>query len=202
MRKNYEPSLPEGYSEALHINAKNKKTGLIFNLAAFGVFVLVFAAFILFGGINFGDVVAQFDSDTILIYYLIFIGSMLLHVVLHELTHGIAYFILTRQKLTFGLSWSCAFCGVPNIYVYRKASMIATIMPFVVFNVVYTALIILFHSDAILNLILVYNLGMHIGGCAGDIYNFLLLTFKFKDKKTLVRDTGPEQTIYTKDSAV
>jgi hypothetical protein len=40
---------------------------------------------------------------------------------------------------------------------------------------------------------------MHLGGCVGDDYVTLLFLFKFKDKTTLVQDTGPKQTIYVKE---
>ena len=43
---------------------------------------------------------------------------------------------------------------------------------------------------------LVFILGMHLGGCSGDAYVTLLLWTKFKDKRTLIRDTGPVQYIY------
>ena len=40
-------------------------------------------------------------------------------------------------------------------------------------------------------------LGLHIGGCVGDLHVAYLLDHQFKDNKTLIRDTGPEQFFYT-----
>ena len=45
---------------------------------------------------------------------------------------------------------------------------------------------------------LITLLGLHLGGCSGDIYFASLLLFKFKSPDTLARDTGPEQFIYVK----
>ena len=62
------------------------------------------------------------------LHSIIFIAAMLLYIVLHELTHGIAYKLTTGRKLTFGFTLSVAYCGVPDIYVYRKAAMTAPIL--------------------------------------------------------------------------
>ena len=55
----------------------------------------------------------------------------------------------------------------------------------------------LYYVNYALYLLSAMILGLHLGGCAGDIYVILLFLFKFKGKKTLVRDTGPEQFFYT-----
>ena len=38
---------------------------------------------------------------------------------------------------------------------------------------------------------------MHLGGCIGDGFIGCLLLFKYKQNKILIRDTGPEQFIYS-----
>ena len=118
-------------------------------------------------------------------------------IVLHELVHGIAYKTLTGEKLTFGISWSCAYCGVPNIYTYRKTAIISVMAPLVVFSVLFViALAILYSISPLYYLAVAFVFGMHLGGCSGDIYVLYLLLTKFKNKKTLMRDTGPEQFFY------
>ena len=41
MNKNFERELPEGYKQALYINAKDKKFGIIFNMIALAIMVIV-----------------------------------------------------------------------------------------------------------------------------------------------------------------
>lgn len=194
MKKNFEKELPEGYSEALHINAKDKKLGLIFNAIALAVMVAVLA-------IAFIPVMIRgnmtVESDELFAAYIVFIVSMLLYIVLHELVHGIAYKHMTGEKLTFGMSWSCAFCGVENIYVYRRTALIACGAPLVVFSVILIPLTVsLYFMNTIFYFISAFILGLHLGGCCGDIYLIGLLLFKFKNEKVLMRDTGPEQFLY------
>ena len=129
---------------------------------------------------------------------LIFLAVLLIYIVLHELTHGAAYKLMTRQKLTFGMTLSVAYCGVPDIYVYRRTALISLLAPFVVFTVVFGAAAILI-TDPIGKILAAFMLALHVGGCVGDLYDTILFLFRFRDPLTLMRDTGPKQTIYTRD---
>ena len=126
---------------------------------------------------------------------LVFWVALIAYIVLHELVHGAAYKLLTGQKLTFGITLTVAFCGVPEIYVYRRASLIAVLAPFVVFTVLGVVLLAVF-PGAWTRFFLLIFLGLHIGGCSGDLYNTWLYLTRFKDSRTLTRDTGPVQTFY------
>lgn len=194
--------MPSGYRQALYINAKNAKFGIIFNLIALVVLVLIMAAAVLSLGIggSLSSDVADIEYTQFFIASLVFFGAMIVYIVLHELVHGIAYKALTGEKLTFGISWSCAFCGVPNIFTYRKAAMISVVSPFAIFTLLFIPiLILLYFLSPLYYLIAAFIFGLHLGGCSGDLYILYLLTVKFKDEKTLMRDTGPEQFFYVPD---
>ena len=107
------------------------------------------------------------------------------------------YITIYSPSTSIGLSWSCAFCGVPKVYTYRKTALIALVSPLIVFSVVLIALTVaLYFVSPIYYLMSAFLFGLHLGGCCGDIYVTLLFLFKFKDKRTLMRDTGPEQFFY------
>ena len=127
-----------------------------------------------------------------------FCVGILVYLVLHELTHGIVYHLMTGEKLRFGLSWSCAWCGVPDIYVTRRTALCALLAPFVLFSAVFIALICLCSGLAAATAILLF--AVHFGGCAGDLYDTLLLLFRLRGD-ILMRDTGPKQTFYARDAA-
>lgn len=197
MSKNYEEILPEGYKEIFHIDAKDKKTGLVLTLFSLILTILPLAILL---PIYFCTKEFKFEFSYRTSLYLLGLAvAMILYMVLHELVHGIAYKSLTKQKLTFGISWSCAYCGVPNIYVYRKASMIALIAPFAVFTLVFGSLVVWFYFlDGTLFFLMSLLFSIHVGGCIGDLYMFTLFLFKYKDKTLLMKDTGPEQFLYQK----
>ncbi len=198
--KSFEKALPEGYTLAYHIDAKNKKTGLIMNAWALVILAVVAAV----GSIPlFLDKSLNFEIEMIpmLITYLVFMASMIVYIVLHELVHGLAYKLLTHEKLTFGLSWSCAFCGVPNIYVYRRSAIIALVAPLITFTLVLIPLsVLLYFLHPIYYIFSLILLGMHLGGCVGDGYMTYLFLRVFKSNTTLVRDTGPEQFVYVMET--
>ena len=194
MNKNYELELPQNYDLIYQIDAKSKKVGVIFTVVSLVVLFVVL-------GIAVIPLIGNFNvelADTKYLYaYLVFMVTMCAYIVLHELVHGIAYYGLTKQKLTFGLTWSCAFCGVPNIYCYRKTALIALVSPLIVFTLVFVPLTIwLYFIDPIYYLMSAFVLGLHLGGCCGDIFMTYLLLTRFKNKKTLIKDTGPAQYIY------
>ena len=207
--KHYETALPEGYEKVCFIDAKEKKTGLWMNGVALLIFVIALAPFVL-------DLLLWhpyravmllkdgFGIKELLVLYGVFLGGFVAYIVLHELTHGLVYKQLTKQKLTFGITWSAAFCGVPHIYVYRTASLLAILAPFVVFTLVFFGLLLEIWlevvregglwSAAYVGLVLLF--ASHMAGCVGDLYGASLMLFRFRDQRMLMNDTGPMQTFY------
>lgn len=199
-KKSFERALPSGYRQVLHIDAKSIKLGIVLNLVALGVMLAI---------VGLGALVSwqlqpahALSDDSILLplSYLLFALSFFVYLVLHELLHGFFYKLQTHERLTFGLSWSCAFCGVPKVYTYRKTAMLSAAAPLVLFTLVLIPLCgaLLFVHPRLYYLSLAL-LGIHLGGCSGDIYLVGLLLFRYRTPEALVRDTGPEQFIYIPD---
>ncbi len=199
-RKRYETELPEGYVAAKVVDAKDTKTAVLMNVFSFIIIAALFIAiwFAVFKGEAFADSVKRLivdESWKVIVRLVVFIVLFFGYIVLHELVHGIVYKAFTKQKLTFGLTLSVAYCGVPNVYVYRTAALCALLAPFVVFSIVF-ALPMFFlkeYADLILCGAL---LAFHVGGCVGDLYDTFLYAFVFRDGSTLMRDTGPKQTFF------
>ena len=192
-----ETVLPENYNEVYHIDAKSKKTGILLNLCSFipviGILVL-FACTVSPAEFGFEELS---DFPKLLLFFVGLLFGIFAYVVLHVLTHGVVYKLLTKQKLTFGLSWSCAYCGIPNVYVYRKTAILALIAPFALFTLILLPLTIVFaFINVYLYIIFGFVFAMHFGGCSGDLYMFFLLLFKYKNPALLLRDSGPEQWLY------
>lgn len=184
--------------QAKYINAKDAKLGIILNLIALGVLAVIMilaAAVLLIDGRNLFE--TERDVVLAIITLPCFVVAMVAYILLHELVHGVAYKAMTGEKLTFGISWSCAFCGVPAVYTYRRTALIALVSPLIVFTLILIPLTVATYFVApVCYLASAFILGLHLGGCSGDIYCTILFLFKFKDKNTLMRDTGPEQFFY------
>ena len=187
--------LPEGYREARVVDAKEKKTSVILTLSSIALTALAFVPVAVF--CDFEAVFNALKEKTAVVPYFVFLFSMVIYVILHELIHGAAYKALTHQKLTFGFTLTVAFCGVPDVYTSRKTALIALLAPFVTFTVIFIPLLVWLHG---VNMVFYAFAGIlfaiHFGGCIGDLYMTCLLLFRYKDPRTLMNDTGPKQTIY------
>ena len=185
--------LPENYTLVKVIDAKNKKTSVIFILANLALTALAFlpCALIFFNKYQADEVF----SDPALFFGFFFILGYVLYIVLHELTHGLFFKIFTHEKLKFGLTLTVAYCGVPDLYVKRMAALITTLAPFVIYNIVFIVPIFFITSPAIIFLLMIM-FALHFGGCVGDLYAAYYLIFKNHGKAVIVNDTGPKQTFY------
>lgn len=188
-QNNFTKELPENYIEVYSIDAKNVKIGIIMNFVALAITLAIFIPLFIVSDLS---TISNY-SLTHLFFTLV---GLVMCFILHELIHGLAYKVTTAQKLTFGLSWSCAFCGVPDVYVTRKTAIFALLAPFISFSIVFIIALILFYSNSTIFLSIAFIFALHTGGCAGDLYVFLLFLFKFKDNRILMNDTGPKQTFY------
>lgn len=189
---NFCEQLPEGYREVYHLNAKAKKTGLILSVGS-----LVMALAVILPCLLTTDDILDESLAFNLIALLVCCALIIGYVVVHELVHGAAYKLLTGRKLTFGITLTVAFCGVPDIYVSRRTAFIALLAPFTVFSLLFSALAAgLYFVNHTYYAAVTLVLGVHFGGCIGDLYMTCLLLFKYKNKRLLMRDTGPEQFIY------
>ncbi len=188
----FERTLPEGYRAVLTVDAKeNKKTVGLLNLGAIVIMAAVVAvAYLIIRPEDFSKNSSWLRTG-------LTVGTIFVYIILHELVHGAAYKILTGERLTFGMTLSVAFCGVPHIYVYRRAAMVALLAPFAVFTVVFGAGFLVF-GDPWDRMSVAFVLAMHLGGCVGDLYNTVLYLVRLRDPETLMQDTGPKQTFYQK----
>ena len=195
--RNYETKLPEGYLPVYQIDANDKKTIWAFNVASLLLFAVV--AVPLFAWIEISTGKSLYELlDLGIIRYLILIGVYIAYIFLHELTHGLAYYVLTRHPLTFGTSRFVAYCGVPNIYVCRKPALIVVLTPFVTYSIVFSTCMVLAVSLA-WKVVWIMALAVHVGGCVGDLWVAIVLMTRFRGRdQLLVRDVGPKQMFYDK----
>jgi hypothetical protein len=193
----YYLELPENYKLDKTIDAKNFLFGLLLNVLALVVGGIVFfITYILkFQNLQIPENDRQVVLQLLISILIVGLG-FIVYIVLHELTHGLFYKYFTKQKLKFGLTLTVAYCGVPNVYVRKKETIIACLAPLVIYTILF-AIIIIFLPPNIINLTVTLLFSLHVGGCTGDAYLSLVLLTKYK-KDTYIKDTGPTQYIYKK----
>ena len=105
---NYFDILPENYKLVKTIDAKNTKTVLLMNLVAIFIFIVSILPFIFLKDYSLKGI----SSTDLLIFLGVYLLLTISYVVAHELVHGLVYKVMTKQKLTFGITLTCAFCGL------------------------------------------------------------------------------------------
>lgn len=196
--KHFEEKLPENYRLVKTVDATKAPFAVVFNLLSLVMMVGAFAVLYFAFGTDVSLIKEQFltlPDFTKILALLLFVVGFIVYIVLHELVHGVVYKAFTKRKLTFGVTMTCAYCGVPDVFVYRTASLCALLAPFVIFSIAFIVPMF-FLQNTVWFLLLAALFAMHFGGCVGDLYITLLYVFKFRDGKTLMRDTGPVQTFY------
>lgn len=188
----YYLELPENYELDKTIDMKKMSTNIFLNVLNI-LFVII--SFLILIPLKFKEIKIDNLIELSIVMFIALIG-FIIYIVLHELTHGIFYKIFTKQKLTFGVSLTYAYCGVPNIYVRKKEAIIACLSPLIIFSIIFLTLIFILPPNYI-NLSIIILFSFHFGGCSGDIYLSLILLTKY-DKDTYIKDTGPTQYIYKK----
>ncbi len=195
MNRYYEETLPEGYREALVIDANDKKRGVALQIASMvTVAVLINLFFFIYALPRLGEIAAGFT----ILKCICFVIAYPLYIVLHELTHGLVYKLLTGKKLTFGFKPPSAYCGVPDVYTYRITSLLSSAAPFTVFSALFISLFFLV-GDPFSKTMIFILFALHISGCAGDLSGVGLYLFRFRSPMTLRKDFGPKQAYYIKD---
>lgn len=191
----YESALPDGYRLVYSIDFKERRIALRFGVIG----IAILAVTMLLCSLRLvGQPLRNFALSGAEFYigYAVFFAAMVVYLVLHELTHGLFYKIFTGRKLTFGISLSCAYCGVPDVYLYRPYALIGALAPFVIFSGVFLGLLVYtYFLHPMAYLAAAFMLGMHLSGCLGDLYIAYLL-LKMRTPALLMRDTGASQFFY------
>lgn len=197
--KYYFKDIPEEYVKDYEIDAKDIKFTIIFGLILNLVLAIGTIAICLsIKKIGFGDFFGASKTANIKISGIfIFIASMFAYIIMHELTHGLFYKIFTHEKLTYGFTLTVAYCGCPKLYIKKWPMFITSLAPFVVYSILFIVPLF-FINDVAIYAAVSFLLGIHIGGCIGDLYCATIMLFKYHKKDVIINDTGPKQTFYIK----
>lgn len=195
---NYYKDLPPNFREDYCIDAKKGSVGVLLNVIALVIAVVIGSAMFFakygFRPFNNEDINMLYAAIAIWIWAL----GLIVYLILHELTHGLCYKLLTRQKLKFGLTLTVAYCGLKDGYVNKKTALIAVLAPFVVHSIWMIIAIILI-TEPIIAIAMIMLFALHFGGCIGDLWVTYILVFKYRKHQVLMCDNGPKQQFFIYD---
>lgn len=188
MRSCYD-SLPDGYHKLLTVDLqKNKRLALLINgLALLIALLMVFLGAYL---VPLGTAVRDIHP----LHLLALFASIVVYMLLHELTHGICMKLYGSGKVRYGFTGLYAFAGSGS-YFARGPYIVIALAPVIVLGAVLLALNFVFSTGAAFWFIYIVQI-TNISGAAGDIY----VTAKFLKlpRDILIHDSGVSMTVYAK----
>lgn len=186
--------LPEGYREIYSVNLqKDKKTALWVNVFSilFGIALAVPVHFAVPIKTLFS---MRYGTGAYLLRFGALLVLMVAYMVLHELVHGVSMKLCGTKKIKYGYTGMYAFAGSDDYY-GKKAYIFIALAPVAVWGIVLGVVNFLVPREWfwVIYLLQIVNLS----GAAGDLF----VTYKFSrmPKDILIRDSGLEMHVYSKE---
>ena len=202
---NYYKDLPPHFREDYCIDATKSSIGVMLNVIALLIAAVVGVAtyFARFGihGTDYNPLNLLYnerDAYIGLAAMFSLVVGLFVYLIVHELTHGLFYKLLTKQKLRFGLTLTVAYCGLKEGYVNKKTALISVLAPFVIHSIWMIIAIFLIRVEVVC-FVLIIIFALHFGGCCGDLWVSALLIFKYRNRQVLMCDNGPKQQFFVYD---
>ena len=185
--------LPAGYRQYLTIDLQHdKKTALKVNLWGVAIMVVLFLI-----GALIRPISLILDRDeglsAFLLHWGVIIVSMLVYLVLHELTHAAAMKYYGSTKVRFGFTGMYAYAGSEVDYFAKKPYRVIALAPLVLWTLILTPICFVVPQDWFWPMWVL--LVMHVSGCIGDIW--VTLRLLREPEEIYVRDTGVEMTVFS-----
>ncbi len=186
-------SLPDHYRLIRQIDL-SKDTRLLWILNLAGLPLLAIAC-LLFGWLASAaqpDVTRWQHIDFTLMGLVWILVGFALTLVLHELVHGIMFWILTRDRPKFGLRLSYAYAAAPQWYIPRNPYLLVGLAPLVILSVI--GVLVLPLLPASLLPAWLFAMLANTSGAIGDLYIVgWLLT---RSSLLVVNDRGDAMNIF------
>jgi hypothetical protein len=193
--------LPERFALQREINLQ-KDQALLIKLNLWGLVLLPLIGYFL---VQIGVTLhPEFDSTLevltpkipILSQILIVILGLMVITVLHELVHGVSFWINTHQLPKFGFRGVYAFAAAPEWYITRNEYFLIGAAPLVILSIIGLVFIPIIPSHLLFTWL--FCLWANTSGAVGDVY---ILVYLLRQPATaLIQDQGDIISIYTEEA--
>ncbi|NLG73639.1 MAG: DUF3267 domain-containing protein [Chloroflexi bacterium] len=190
-------TLPENYQLSRSIDlSKDRKLAILLNLVGAALFILM--------GWFFLTTASLLRTDQDSLSWTIEFSDLLLLllavpvvILLHELVHGLFFWVFTRHRPRFGVKALYAYAAAPDWFIPRGTFIWVALSPLVTISLLGLLLLPLLPAALIPAVLLA--LTANAAGAVGDLFIvFLLLT---RPAGTLIRDRGDVVDIFQPSSS-
>lgn len=183
-------ALPAGYSERGGISLKdNRRLLILLNLigipwAALCAVFFIFMASV-YGSLP-GSGSATLTTTTLVVGVIALVVVVVVTLVLHELTHGVFFWLFTRARPRFGFKGFYAYAAAPGWYIPRGRFLLIGLAPLILLTALGLLILPLMPFPA--SLLLLIALFVNATGAIGDLYLVARLIAAPRD--ALIEDQG------------
>jgi hypothetical protein len=184
--------LPEGYIQVGEINfKKNKRLAIVINIVS--LFLSLFSYLLLSGYAVLVSPNFTNSSGTFTIGFVFaLLGAVIFLMTIHELIHGVFFWVFTRSKPVFAFRFFYACAGEPDWFIPMRQYMIIALGPLVIIGGLGMILMLVVPENWLLLIIVI--VALNSGGSAGDLLAFSRL-LKLSPT-SLANDIGDGITFY------
>ena len=183
--------LPQGYMPVTSLDLSRNRR------AFWSVQVVGTLLFFAFGWafLRFGILLRReaFTQSITLAGILGLVVAMFVVIVIHEVVHGVVFWVCTRELPRFGFKGVYAYTAAPSWFLPRRQHLTAALAPFVLITAIGMALTPFIPAGALL--IWLFGLTVNAAGAVGDFFVAALSLSQPAD--VLVNDYGDGITLYS-----
>jgi len=117
---------------------------------------------------------------------IVFVFVLLAVMVIHELIHGLFFYIFTKEKPAFGFKHTFAYAGAPLWFISKSRYYYVTLSPLIIISL--AGILLMQISPSEISYFIFMTVSAHAAGCVGDIWISLYL-LKMPGK-SYINDTG------------
>lgn len=182
-------TLPENYIARSQVDLSKWRSALMLNLAALPLLVMFgwlfqrAAAWLRPGYAQAGSLLQAFDG---LVDLLILVATYVVMITLHELVHGLFFWLFTKERPAFAFKGLYAFAAAPNWHLPRNQYIIVGLAPLVLISA--AALLLILAAPISTIPLLVLTAALNASGAVGDL--FIAGWVFAHPASSLVRDRG------------
>jgi hypothetical protein len=194
--------LPAGYRQLAALDlSRDRRLQVLLTVAGVPAFILFAAPFTLAtaalrSGAGSGAEI-ELSGIELLLGLVVLLGTIALVMVLHELVHGLCYWLFTGERPYFGFKGLYAYAAAPSWYIPRGRFLVVGGAPLVALSL--AGLVAMPFVPAVAVAPLLIALICNAAGAMGDLYAIIWL-FRWPSA-ALAHDTGDGITLYAPERA-
>jgi hypothetical protein len=190
--------LPDGYVQSGEINLKkDKRLAILLNIGAFIIFIPMFYLLSGFMALVRPDI-ANYSVTVTIGKVFSAIGLVVFVLILHEIIHGLFFWIFSHGRPVFALRPLYAYAGAPTWFFPKRQYAITALGPLIIIGAVGLLLLLLAPISWMLMIVLL--VALNTSGAIGDIFVFFRL---LKCSQTsFANDTGEVVTFFERSISI